>query len=118
MSSEQILRRYEAGERDFSGLEIEDEPEVTPLRGAVLDGALFNRAFIVAVFSGASLRGAQFVEANVKTCVYDGADLTDADFTNAALCATTFQRARMDGAKFDGANFHSYTLGAGERPHW
>ena len=74
--SEEVLRRYLAGERDFSGLEIEDAAKSAPLRGAILDDADFSRAFIVADFSKASLRGARFVEANVKTCSFTDAKST------------------------------------------
>ena len=103
VTSEEILRRYLSGERDFSGLETEDPPGVTPFRGAVLDGADFRGAFVVADFRGASLRGALFREANVKTCSYGDADLTGADFTGAALCSSTFRGARMDDARFERA---------------
>jgi uncharacterized protein YjbI with pentapeptide repeats len=116
--SEEVLRRYLAGERDFSGLEIEDAAKSAPLRGAILDDADFSRAFIVADFSKASLRGARFVEANVKTCSFTDANLSGADFTGAALCSTTFHGAQMDSARFRGAYFHSYELGDAEKPDW
>ena len=85
----EILQRYKNGDRDFHALEIEDpgpyenvggrfvsltEPE--SFRGAVLDGADFSTAFIVADFTGASLRSSKFVSANVKTSAFDNADLT------------------------------------------
>src|SRR5258706_16122518 len=106
VSSEDVLRRYQGGERDFQGLEIDDLDGKAPFHGAALDGADFSRAFIVADFRNASLRQATFVNANVKTCSYSGADLTNADFTGAALCSTTFSHTRMDGARFDGAFVH------------
>ena len=115
--TEEVLRRYLAGERDFSGLEIEDA-ESASLRGAILDDADFSRAFIVADFSKASLRGARFVEANVKTCSFTDANLSGADFRGASLCSTTFQGAHMDSARFKGAYFHSYELGDAEKPDW
>jgi len=105
----EILRRYAAGERDFSGLEIEDAGESAPLRGAILDDADFSKA---------SLRGARFVDANVKTCSFTGANLSNADFRGAALCSTTFQGTHMDGARFKGAYFHSYELDHAEKPDW
>jgi uncharacterized protein YjbI with pentapeptide repeats len=118
VTSEEVLRRYLAGERDFSGLEIGDAAKSAPLRGAILDGADFSRALIIADFSKASLCGARFVEANVKTCSFTDANLSGADFAGAALCSTTFHGAHMDGARFKGAYFHSYELGDAEKPGW
>ena len=93
-----ILARYAAGERDFRELDID-----AAFPGAVLDGADFSGAFVVADFAGASLRGCRFVAANVKTCCFDRADLRDADFSNAAIDAATFEQARFEGAVFEGA---------------
>jgi uncharacterized protein YjbI with pentapeptide repeats len=117
-SSRSILRRYAASDRDFRGLDIEDLPGEAPFHGANLDGADFSGAWILVDFSHARLRGAQFVEANVKTCSFDHADLQRADFSRAALCATTFACASMADAVFEGACYHSYVLARGERPDW
>ena len=118
VTSDEILRRYLAGERDFSGLEIEDSADSAAFRGAVLDEADFSHSFIVADFQGASLRHARFTRANVKTCSYAEADLTNADFSGAILCSTTFLCALMRGAMFERAHFHSRELLSGEVPDW
>jgi uncharacterized protein YjbI with pentapeptide repeats len=114
----EILSRYEAGERDFRGIEIEatrgtSDPE---FRRAYLTGADFTGAFIVADFSGATLRGARFAPANVKTCTFDGADLRDADFAGAAIDSATFDGADLAGTNFEGAGDYGYTYRKDEYP--
>jgi uncharacterized protein YjbI with pentapeptide repeats len=116
-SPAEILRRYQAGERDFRGIQIEAlagaaDPE---FRGANLEEADFTGCFVVADFSGARLRGAK-LSANVKTCCFDRADLRDADFSNAAIDAATFDGANLEGANFEGAGAYGYTFGKGEPP--
>lgn len=116
----EILARYQAGERNFRELEITEPANATDpnsFRGAILDDADFTGAFIVADFTGASLRRAKLC-ANVKTCCFDKADLRDADFTDAALEATSFRGARLEGADFTGAGVYSHRMAPGERPDW
>jgi uncharacterized protein YjbI with pentapeptide repeats len=114
----EVLSRYQAGERDFSGLEIESSHETGDLafRGANLVGADFSRCFIVADFTGAQLGDATFAKANVKTCTFDGADLRNADFSGAAIDAATFSGANLADAIFEGAGAYGYTYVKGERP--
>jgi hypothetical protein len=45
--SDEILRRYALGERDFRSLIIEDPEGTHPLRGQTLDGADFRGTFFV-----------------------------------------------------------------------
>ena len=113
----EILRRYEAGERDFRGLQIESDaqPSDPEFRGANLEGADFSDCFILADFSGARLRGVKF-SANVKTCCFDRADLQDSDFSDAAIDSATFESADLDGATFEGAGAYGYTYAKGELP--
>jgi uncharacterized protein YjbI with pentapeptide repeats len=112
----EIRRRYEAGERDFRGCDIADDGDEASFRQACLDGSDFSHAFVVADFTGASLRACRFVEANVKTCSFDDADLRDSDFSRAAIDAATFRGARFDGACFEGASEHGHSLKPGELP--
>lgn len=112
----EIRQRYEAGERDFRELEITEPPgDTVSFRGAILDDADFSGAFILADFTGASLRRAKLC-ANVKTCCFDEADLRDADFRTARLESTSWRGARMEGADFTGAGMYSGEFGPGERP--
>jgi len=115
VSSGEVLRRYEMGERVFRDLEVEDPPGEAPLRGETLDGIDFTGSFLVVDFTGASLQGAVF-RANVKTCAFDRCDLTEADFRGAALDAATFRGATLRGARFEGAHTHGYSFGADEPP--
>jgi len=115
LEAAEILRRYDAGERDFRGLEIESpanssDPE---FRGANVEGSDLSGCFIVADFSGARLRGAK-LSANVKTCCFDRADLRDADFSGAAIDSATFDGADLEGATFEGAAAYGYTYVKGE----
>ena len=114
-SFRELLDRYARGERDFAEVDLDADPKCD-LAGVCLDGADLSRAFIIASFRGASLRGARFHEANVKTCDFRGADLRDADFRGAALCSAAFEGAKLDGANFAGAYIHSHTFGKGEKP--
>lgn len=113
----EVLSRYQQGERDFSELDLDEDPNAD-LQGASLDGADFSRSCIVASFQSASLRGTRFVDANVKTCDFRNAELRGADFSGAALCSTCFEGAQLDGAKFKRAYYHSYKLGEDGQPDW
>ena len=112
----EIRRRYESGERNFQGLEIEDANDASSFRDAVLEGSDFSRAFVVADFRRANLRDCRFVGANVKTCIFDMADLRGCDFSNAAIDAATFRSALVDGANFAGASEQGHSMKPGEVP--
>jgi len=111
----ELRRRYERGERDFRGCELDTEP-AGDLSGVCLDDADFSQAWLYASFRGASLRNARFVESNVKICDFRDADLTNADFRGAALCATEFAGAILDGTRFSGAHCYGHTFGDDEKP--
>jgi uncharacterized protein YjbI with pentapeptide repeats len=96
----EVRRLYQDGERNFDGLDISDAGDPDSFRGAMLDDARFTGCFIVADFTGASLRRARLVAANVKTCVFARADLCGADFSGAALDATDFAHAGQAAAQF------------------
>lgn len=114
----EILHRYAGGERDFQQVEIEDSEDRASFRGANLDDADFSGSFIVADFTGASLRNSHWSNANVKTCIFRDADLSRANFSGTALDATVFQGAKMAGANFAGAYVQSRKLQPGEMPDW
>jgi uncharacterized protein YjbI with pentapeptide repeats len=114
-SFRELLDRYAQGERDFAEADLDSDPE-RDLAGVCLDGADLSRAFIVASFRGARLRGVRFHQANVKTCDFGGADLRGSDFREAALCSAEFEGAKLDGASFAEAYIHSHTFGEGEKP--
>ena len=113
----EIIRRYEAGERNFRGLEIGSDADSSDpeFRGANLEGVDFGECFIAADFSGARLRGAKF-SGNVKTCCFDRADLRGADFSDVAIDGATFEGADLEGATFEGASEQGYRYSKGEMP--
>jgi uncharacterized protein YjbI with pentapeptide repeats len=112
----EILEQYAQGRRDFREIDISDVGTNSSFRGALLVGADFSHSFIVADFRGADLRESRFIEANVKTCVFDCADVRNADFRRAAIDAATFDGCNFDGAQFEGASCQGHTFAQGELP--
>lgn len=113
----EIRERYSQGERDFRGVEIADpDPPGSSFRNAVLEGADFTGAFIVADFSDSNLRRCRFVQANVKTCSFNGTDLFESDFSSASIDGATFVNARVERAKFTGAGWYGKKLEQGQIP--
>jgi len=113
----ELLERYQSGERDFAGSNLDEDPN-NDMSGECLDQADLSESFIVANFCDASLRNVRFVRANVKTCDFRDADLRGADFSGAALCSTNFLGAILDDTRFGGAFAHSHVFKDGEKPWW
>ena len=113
----ELRARYQAGERDFAGSELDEDPD-NDLSGMCLDGIDLSKSWVVASFRGARLRNARFCHANIKTCDFTEADLAGADFSGAALCAATFLGARMENVRFAGAFYHSHEFQPGEIPNF
>ena len=109
-----VLRLYAEGERDFRELELDWDGAT--FENKRLDGADFSSSFITTSFAGAGLRGARFMNANVKTCTFDRSDLSGATFEGAAVDAATFVRAELGGAIFAGATSHSHVFAPAELP--
>jgi uncharacterized protein YjbI with pentapeptide repeats len=111
----ELLQRYNEGERNFVGAQLDTDSENDASR-LCLDDINLSQAFVFGNFRAASLRGACFQQANLKTCDFREADLTNADFRGAGLCSATFDGAILDGTNFEGAYIHSYVIKAGEKP--
>lgn len=79
-SVEELLERYQAGERVFNGSRIETD-ESGILSGCTLDGLVLRNAFVKLSFQRASLRGADFWDAELK-----GSDFSQADLRGAQVC--------------------------------
>lgn len=92
MNKDELLRRYAAGERNFSGV---------VLRDADLSGANLERV----IFDGADLSNTNLVDANL-----DSADLSNADLTNANLSGANLYCSKMYGANFTNANLSNANL--------
>jgi isoamylase len=129
MDRGELLRRYAAGERDFTGADLRSaDLSNCDLRGAKLVRAQLHGANLCtanlqgADFSGAGLDAAldglprvNLKEANLDEGRFDGADLSaallqraslkNAHFANARLGAADFAGADLSGADFTGAAF-------------
>lgn len=123
----ELLRKYEAGERDFAGIDL----SFTDLSHLNLKGVNFSRAILEGVnlsrtnlkfadFSGAHLEGADLTgadlfnaklrraklnDAQLVEAFLDSADLTDANLLGANLSDADLLRAKMpDGGLLSSAN--------------
>ena len=103
-TAEEIVARYQAGERNFARTEL---PEDSCLRGANLAGANFKNSWLSCVdFREADLRGTLFEECNVKVSDFRRADLRGASFRGSTLCGVLLKDARLDAVLIDGATYY------------
>jgi uncharacterized protein YjbI with pentapeptide repeats len=112
-STEELLMRYESGERHFPDVELSD----ADMSGVVLDGASFEKWswFSSTIFVGASLRRTSFRECNVKCADFRRADLTGASFELAAIEAADFDGADLTDTSFLGASMYGYLIKEGDQ---
>lgn len=93
MTAEELLKRYQAGERDFRGVNLSEEI----LLWSNLSGANFR---------GANLRGTNFNWANLSGVDLTAADLSEADLAWANLSKADLREANLSGANFSAASFN------------
>jgi uncharacterized protein YjbI with pentapeptide repeats len=113
-SASELLRLYALGERNFANSDL--DRQAFDFDNCNLSGIDLSRSFIVATFRGATLFGANFSHANVKTCDFSDADLRHASFEGSAIDAATFDRAILDGAEFRDASAYGHVFLVGEHP--
>lgn len=113
---EELLQRYNSGERFFVGVELDTSSY--DLQDKRFEDADFSRSFITADFRRANLKRASFADANIKTCDFREADLTGANFSGAALEDTRFKGANFEGVCFTDATCYGHTMKEGEIPWW
>ena len=132
MDVSELYKRYAAGERDFSGIDLSNanlnmaelehyEPGLNDLSGINLSRANLSGAIIDCVnLSGANLRNANLTRACLSDTKLIGAalsdaildyaellvDLTDVNLREASLDCTTFLGANLTRTDFTGAYFH------------
>jgi len=95
MDEEEVLNRYEAGERDFMGILLTE----ANLSGVNLSEANFSGANLcVANLSGANLQGADLSKAKLNVARLSGCNLTKANFNRAILNVANLVRADLSGA--------------------
>ena len=129
MDRVELLKRYAAGERDFTGADLRNgdlsncdlrgvklvraQLRGANLSGANLQGADFSGASLEVNMDGlprvnlkkANLSDSRFDGANLSAALLQGASLRNARFTQAYLGATDFAGADLVGADFTGATF-------------
>lgn len=127
MDVREILKKYAAGERDFSGLNLaevnlsgvhlsganlsEVNLSVANLSGANLSGANLSRAKLnVARLSGANISKANLIQASLNVTNLIRADLRRANLTQAALIRAELIRAELSGATLKEANLSGADL--------
>ncbi|NEQ66150.1 MAG: pentapeptide repeat-containing protein [Symploca sp. SIO2D2] len=112
MNAGELLRRYAAGERDFSKANLGEVNLIeADLRGANLIEADLSGAYLSeANLRGADFRGAYLSGANLRGADLSGADLRGTDLSVASLRGANFSyadlsRADLSVASLRGANF-------------
>lgn len=98
MDKEEFLKRYQNGERDFSGIELRD----MDLSFITLAKVSFHRAKLINVnFQTANLKNADFSEADLTGSYLVGADLIEANLTKANLSNSNLYIANLTEAKLN-----------------
>jgi uncharacterized protein YjbI with pentapeptide repeats len=125
MTAEELLERYAAGERDFSGIRVSAEEYDTIFEGRDLSGINLCGSTLSGNWSGVNLskarlrgitgdgwdlRQGNLSQANLSGTDFIQCDLTGCNFTEAILVGTVFRQAVIDEANFTGANLRGADL--------
>ncbi|MDZ7959621.1 MAG: pentapeptide repeat-containing protein [Aulosira sp. DedQUE10] len=95
MTAEELLELYAAGERDFSGINLEE----ANLSGANLSKANFSRANLLgADLSEANLSRANLSYAKLSLCRFIGTNLEGAKVTDADIVGASLENVNLKGA--------------------
>ncbi|MEB3182446.1 MAG: pentapeptide repeat-containing protein [Nostocaceae cyanobacterium] len=95
MTQEELLEKYAAGVRDFTGINLSE----ANLRGANLSGANFSTANLSLVnFSGANLTEVNFTQARLNVARLSAANMAGSNFNNASLNVANLIRANLSRA--------------------
>lgn len=96
MQAEDLLKKYAAGERDFSGVDLTE----ANLSRANLSGVNFSNAILsIANLSGTNLSEANLTGAKLNVARMSGANLTKAKLNGAILNVANLVRANLSGAE-------------------
>lgn len=102
IATDELLARYNAGERNFAGIELIRIPERDGISGSVING-----------LEGADLRGINLRGANFEEVELTGADLTGGDLFGAYLGGACLHKAILRDANLFSANLnHAIFSGA------
>ncbi|MEA5471935.1 pentapeptide repeat-containing protein [Spirulina sp. 06S082] len=125
MKAKELLERYEAGERDFSGVDLSKEnlsgavwtgdgfgdENDYPVGGAILRGINLSHANLTQVrLDGVDLREANLQGANLETALMTFADLSDANLSEAVLFRTSLSRAILKRTNLKKASLRQATI--------
>ena len=100
MTAEELLRRYAAGERDFTGTNLQG----VELKYAQLSGINLSRVVLYdARLFRIDLSGANLSEARLSDTTIEDVDLSNAIFSGADLGHSTIRRSSLEGASFENA---------------
>ncbi|WP_341279187.1 pentapeptide repeat-containing protein [Paenibacillus sp. FSL H8-0537] len=106
LTIDQFKELLEAGEKTFSGIEVEEGS----LQNYNLSGCTFVKCFFALDFSKTNLKDSKFINSNLKTCNFTEADLTDSEWIGNMLCSAVFNGAKRDNMHFVGNYYHSVIL--------
>jgi len=111
ISAEDFLRRYKAGERDFTGIN---------LAGAELSGNslgwLGSLNLSQAKLNGANLSSTDLTGVNLSGANLRGADISKAKLHNTNLSNANLEKANLKGANISGANLEKVKLSGAIMP--
>jgi hypothetical protein len=112
MKAKELIRRYNAGERDFRGANLRNAHlGCADLRGADLMGADLRGANLSwAELNGAKLEGADLMGANLSWAKLNGADLEGANLRGADLNEANLQDAYLVDASLRYADLQAADL--------
>jgi uncharacterized protein YjbI with pentapeptide repeats len=104
LTADELLRRYEAGQRTFEYVELQEQAS---LRGAVLAGVTFRNSWVYDIdLREADLRGASFIDSNVKVSDFRGADLRGATFRGCVVCGSIWKGANLDNVTVEDTTYY------------
>ena len=108
ISTDEFLKRYEAGQRAFEYVEL---IEGQSLRGAVLAGTVFRNSWASCIdFREADLREASFIDSNVKVSDFRGADLRGASFRGCVICGVLMKGAKLENVVMADTTYYGFTV--------
>lgn len=127
INGEELLKRFIAGERNFSGVIVKKSRHELLFQGVDLSGINFERATLSVDFSGATMRdsnfrysvwggylswedvdftGSDFTGINNEVgCIFTRCNFSDTIWDNADLWQSGFEKCNLRGADFSDAIF-------------
>ncbi|MDQ0112456.1 pentapeptide repeat-containing protein [Paenibacillus harenae] len=106
LTIEQLKEMINNGNKIFTGISVEEGD----LQNFDLYGCVFEGCTLGINFSNSTLRESKFINSNLKTCNFAGADLSGSTIEGNMLCSTDFYRAKIDKVIFKNNYYHSNKL--------